>query len=169
VYQRGGTETEYYVILPGELKERRAKGSENFTKEEKAQLQSYCEDLLELYQIFRPCVTGNFCHLRTKGFLSDGKLIQFFRYHRKINGKDKFEETRVFNLDGLGGAYLMGLLNDSSEKHQMTPALVWNDKKVRIERILGRGGSSIVYEGQIEVEYCTLSIGEHRKMRCEVL
>ena len=56
---RGKPHSTFYIALIGELKARRAANAkEEFTAEEKGQLESFMQDLIENFQLHRSEVTG---------------------------------------------------------------------------------------------------------------
>jgi len=103
------------------------------------------------------------------GYLSDGKLIQFFRFQ---SNPKQLEETPVYYLNGEGGELLIGLLQASPTKDLGYPQeLVYNGKPIVIDELLGIGGSSVVYKSTISdqevVVKCFRSEGM-RKLEKEV-
>jgi hypothetical protein len=127
----------YYIVVVGELKGRRKEGKDNFTDEEKGKMESFLEDLIHDYQQHRVQVTG---------FLSDGYLIQFFLLENHNNNL-KLWETPVYLLNGEGGEYLIGLLSTVPSQLGMQSPLQVNNQEVFLNKVLGLGGSSVVYEG----------------------
>lgn len=83
-------------------------------------------------------------------FLSDGKYIQFFWIQP---GSDhpiqQIMETPVMELSGIGLQYLCGMLcTDPVDLGWKLPAFTFKGQPTSIVRMLGQGGSSIVYEAQ---------------------
>ena len=120
--QRGGPRPVSYdvlhAVLVGELKRRRAAGSEGcFTAEEKAAVLSFLEDLVR-EQLWR--VAGG-DRARVVAFLSDGAHIVFFQctFACKLSGGrptvalHEAQECGPFPLAGEGAALLTGLLKAS--------------------------------------------------------
>src|ERR1700761_2180263 len=88
----------FYMVVVGELKSGRSNKRLEFTDEEKGQLGGYLCKLKEISQ-----------RVFTVGFLTDGRIIQYFRF------QDKLEETPVEFLK-LNESYFLGLLNLSYEE-----------------------------------------------------
>ena len=142
----------FYIVIIGVLKKCNEKVDE-FSNEDKGQLVliSFLEDLSK-FQQHRNEFTGNY-HVNNditiffKGFLSNGKLIQFF----KLFTKDEIRlfETPVFYLNNEGGEYLMGLLNTPLEQLGNQQTLNYSKQEIIIDRVLGVGGSSIVYAAKL--------------------
>jgi len=135
-YLAGQTRSIYYLAVVGELKG--ARDSHSFTAEEKGQLASFLGKLLQMTH--RP-----FCF----GFLSDGKIIQFFR-GAMDSTEFSIRETSVEVLNINGGYYLLELLSqkptDLGYSDEIDIAI--NNKFVTIEDYLGHGGCSVVYKGK---------------------
>ena len=89
------------VIAIGEIKSRRGDDNEAFSNEEKGAVDAFLSELL----LLQPHRT------EASAFLTDGKIIQFFRLFKTA----QLHYTAEFNLSDMGFEYLMGLL-------QMSPA-----------------------------------------------
>jgi hypothetical protein len=130
----------FYIALVGEVKAGRT-GLDEFTNEEKGQLDSFLYELLRL-QPQRQQATG---------FLTDGRIIQFFRLTHKEGYL--LEETPVYYLHDDGGAYLLGLLRSSPLSLGLPETELMCDKlPVIIQDVLGIGGTATVYQGDYQKE-----------------
>lgn len=138
-WERGKPHSSFYIVIIGELKERRGT-KEEFEASEMGQLESFMQDLLENFQPHRNEITA---------FLSDGKLIQFFQLQH-IQHNWTFSQTPVYHLENRGGKLLMGLLKTRPSSLGMVTNLKVSSNLVTIEKVLGLGGSSIVYEGSCQ-------------------
>ena len=137
----------FYISVVGQLKGRRKLDNDSFTAEEKGQLVSYMEALVYTYQINRSEVYG---------FLSDGCIIQFFKLERIDEEFCFLESVSINYLDGEGGKILLGLLTTEVNKLGMNFSLFYSGKEVLLEKVLGIGGSSVVYAGTYEVGVHTM-------------
>jgi hypothetical protein len=136
----------------GDVKARRLANKESFDAYEKGHLESFLEDLLLEFQPYRRAVNG---------FLTDGCLIQFFRLERLETRELMWTEAPVLHLDKEGDKWLLGLLQDK-DAHELPADITINQKPLVMNKLLGVGGSSVVYSGVHQGEYewapCLLSI-----------
>ena len=54
----------------------------------------------------------------------------------------------MYKLDGDGGRLLIGLTRSSPREVGMSVPIMWEGNEVVLERLLGAGGSSVVYSGK---------------------
>jgi hypothetical protein len=144
----------YHIALVGDVKARRAADkSDGFDDEEKGQLASFLEDLLLVFQPYRSFVNG---------FLTDGCVIQFFRLERPdlCESELKWTEGPVWYLQGMGGKWLLGLLQNS-DAHELPADVVVKEEPVVLGRLLGVGGGSVVYSGTYQGTISLLSPRTH--------
>jgi hypothetical protein len=130
----------------GELKGGRG-SSDEFTNEEKGQMDSFLVDLLQLQQQ-RSAATG---------FLTDGRIIQFFRV---INSDHyQLEETPVYFLHQIGGLLLLELLCAPLNWLGLSETkLTSNGQTILVGDILGIGGTATVYKGAYEEDEVVVKI-----------
>jgi hypothetical protein len=144
-YLRNQAENEFHIALLGEVKSRNRWGN-IFADDEMGQLESMLEDLLVRHR--RQSVTG---------FLTDGKLIQFFRLRwggsaRRHVDSLELDATRVLYLATEGADALAALLA-LPDFVGLPPDTLWiGDGEVRFERVLGSGASAMVCAGTYKGE-----------------
>jgi hypothetical protein len=131
-YLSGKPQSVDNIALLGELKARRAKGSDKFSDTEKGQLASFLEEVLLNYQQWRHDITG---------FLTDGYLVQFFQFLRG----GILHEGPVLYLHKDGGRWLTGLLQQMAYNGL---AIKIDKKPVEVGEYLGHGGSAVVFSGR---------------------
>jgi hypothetical protein len=140
IYLANSPMSVFNIVAIGENKRRRKK--QEFDDEEKGHLVEHMKTLLQ-EQPFRLSVTG---------YLSDGKLIQFFRLEQKERGSPcTLTESAVMFLSSDGAKAFFGLLHcNPKDLGYSVPTVVVASKTLILENILGTGASSIVYRGRHE-------------------
>eukprot|EP01124_Arcella_intermedia_P036747 TRINITY_DN9696_c0_g2_i4.p1 TRINITY_DN9696_c0_g2~~TRINITY_DN9696_c0_g2_i4.p1 ORF type:complete len:560 (+),score=110.36 TRINITY_DN9696_c0_g2_i4:55-1680(+) len=123
----------FYLAIVGELKSGRKKSNQTFSDDEKGQLGSYLAKLKEITQ--RPF---------TIGFLSDGYIIQYFRF------EDKLQETQIESLINNENSFLGFLCQSTDDMGFEFSSISLEGRTISIVNYLGQGGTSVVYEGQFE-------------------
>ena len=139
-YMDGEPENDFHIAVLGDVKRRRT--ADEFTKAEKGELESFLQDHL----------SGQTLRRRITGFLTDGKLIQFFRLsstgHSGAVEELELEGTRVFLLAEAGADLLVSLLFASDTNLDLPPRTIEIDNEQLVfERALGAGASAMVYAG----------------------
>ena len=127
------------MVAIGELKTRRSTHSADFSYEEKGHLLEFIENLI-LEQPWRK--DGS-----VTGFLSDAKYIQFFFVSYSAGLYTQIKESNVLELATDGADWLYGLLcTDYVTLGWNLPTFTYNDKPLKIVKMLGQGATSIVFE-----------------------
>jgi hypothetical protein len=108
--------------------------------EEKGQMDSFLVDLLQ-YQPQRTEATG---------FLTDANIIQFFKIEKTGPLSYYLHESNTYNLADEGGPLLLGLLQTNPTKLGLDPFILFNNKEIVCNKVLGVGATSVVYEGILD-------------------
>jgi hypothetical protein len=144
-YVTGKPRSVFYIAVVGDVKARRQVGKEDFDAAEKGHLQSLLEELLLEFQPSRDVATG---------FLTDGFLIQFFRVEKRQSLL--WVEGPVLHLHEGGDRWLLGLLDDH-KAHGLLQDLTIDEEPVAMEKLLGTGGSAVVYSSDYQGTKLTLA------------
>lgn len=129
-YMAGKPRNEFYSVVVGDIKGGRSKDS--FTPQEKGKIGGFLNRVIVETKRAFAC-----------GFLTDGRIIQFFRFR---NGE--LEETNVYLLKDDGESLLLGFLNCDIANNGVEIGEVYtNQREVLISSHLGIGAHSIVWKG----------------------
>jgi hypothetical protein len=168
-YRHGKIQNEYHIAVVGEVKGRREKGkNEEFTKAEIAELVAFMHATL-IVQPLRRCVTG---------FLTDGKLIQFYKLHRGDTDLHlppprhdlDLTRTNVLSLATDGADRLLELLYAIPSQLDLTPDVITvrgdhasSPENADIERHLGSGSSAVAYAARFRGKTAVVKVFHSRE------
>jgi len=126
------------IVAIGEYKRRRPEP--RFTDEEIGHAASLLRDLIQAQNRQSPFA---------RGYLTDGCFIIFLEVKR-VNERDVISLTECLPLQGLGGKYLASFYYSSLEQLGYDlPAIMVKQVEIKLDRVLGRGAQSIVYQGML--------------------
>lgn len=142
VYKMGFPSEPFYITVFGDNKEC-AIGMQGFSDEDKGHLLDFATDLFKV-QKFRSFVYA---------FLTNGIVVQWFRFTLKEDGIVHSSEFPAINYKTAGLASICNMLaSDPSGLGWSLPVVNFQGHSVELQKVLGHGGFSVVYQGKLQDE-----------------